>query len=251
MHKNYGHFIESIENFDSSSQLEQVKYISYFYCIINGVEEITATVVGDVFDTENLSRPGNVSDCLSKLSNKNPPVLIKKGNIYRFHRTIKKELDSIYLDKKHIQETSKALRELLLKVISPQQKSFLEEAIVCYEVKAYRASIVMTWLLTIDVLFEHVINYKISDFNEAMAKNSGYKNVTISGKESFTHLKSENDFITLLKSASIITGDQKKILEEKLGIRNTSAHPNSIEVKESKATNFIEDLIANVVSKFQ
>lgn len=250
MKRSYGDLVDSVENFDDLSQVEQVKYISYFYTIIGEKEEFTSTIIGDIFTAESLYRPPNVTDCLNKLVRRRPAILLKKGNLYSFQRTQKKALDDIYLDKKHIREISETMRGLLNKVNSVEQKAFLEEAITCYEVKSYRAAIVMTWLLTVDVLYEFVVKNKLTGFNSAMAKNGKYKNFTITKKEDFSELK-ENDFIMFLGSAAVITKDQKKILEEKLGIRNTAAHPNSIEIRESKASTVIEDLVPNIISKFQ
>lgn len=64
MKKSYGDLIDTVENFDNLSQIEQVKYISYFYTVISGKEEFTSTIIGDVFTSESLYRPSNVTDCL-------------------------------------------------------------------------------------------------------------------------------------------------------------------------------------------
>lgn len=250
MNLSYDALINKVEDFSNLSQVEQVKHIAYFYTIVGKAEEFTSTVVSNIFDTENLSRPSNVTHCLNMLASKKPAILLKKSNVYRFEKGVKKELDALFLDKKHIQAISQILRSLLPKVKSDEQRLFLQEAIICYEVKAYRAAILMTWLLTMDLLYEFVINNKLTEFNEAVSRNTSFKNVVFTNKDDFSSMK-ENTFITLLGSASIITGDQKKMLEEKLGIRNTAAHPNTIEIRESKVTNFIEDLIINIISKFQ
>lgn len=60
----------------------------------------------------------------------------------------------------------------------------------------------------------------------------------------------ESKFIEICRSANVISNEVRKILDEKLGIRNTCAHPNSIVISESKSTSFIEDLIENVMLKF-
>ena len=250
MDLSYETLIEKVQNFENLPQIDQVKYISYFYTLNQNKEEFTSTVIGDVFDKANLRRPSNVTQVLNVLSSKTPSVLLKKANSYRFERNAKKALDDVYLDKKHIRKISETLRDLLKKVNSAEQKAFLEEAIICYEVKTYRAAIVMTWLLTVDVMYEYVIKHKLGDFNNALSRNQKFKHITITKKEDFSDLR-ENDFIMLLGSASIITGDQKKILEEKLGFRNTAAHPNTIEIRESKVTGIIEDLVPNIISKFQ
>ncbi|HEX7415192.1 MAG TPA: hypothetical protein VF411_14195, partial [Bacteroidia bacterium] len=60
----------------------------------------------------------------------------------------------------------------------------------------------------------------------------------------------ENKFIEFCRTAKVISNDIRKILDTKLGIRNTFAHPSNIKVGESKAIEFIEDLISNVIIKF-
>lgn len=94
------------------------------------------------------------------------------------------------------------------------------------------------------------MKHKLADFNTALNKNPKFSNKSISKKEDFSQLQ-ESEFITTLVSASVITKDQRKILDEKLGTRNTAAHPNTIEIRESKVTGVIEDLVPNIISKFQ
>lgn len=47
------------------------------------------------------------------------------------------------------------------------------------------------------------------------------------------------------------TKGQKKLLDEKLRIRNTYAHPSSLTLSESKVNSFVEDLIVDIVSKIK
>jgi hypothetical protein len=56
-------------------------------------------------------------------------------------------------------------------------------------------------------------------------------------------------FIEILRSAAIVTKDIR-ILDEKLGFRNTCAHPNDIVIPESKVLAAIEDLVYNVLLKY-
>ncbi|MGE4430825.1 MAG: hypothetical protein AB7E05_08815 [Sphingobium sp.] len=42
----------------------------------------------------------------------------------------------------------------------------------------------------------------------------------------------------------------RKILDQKLGTRNSCAHPSGVTVNKSKVIDFIEDLVDNVILKF-
>ncbi|WP_348246147.1 hypothetical protein, partial [Salmonella enterica] len=60
----------------------------------------------------------------------------------------------------------------------------------------------------------------------------------------------EGKFIEFLRSASIVSGDVRKILDQKLGIRNTAAHPSTVKIAQSRANDFFDDLIENVYRKY-
>jgi hypothetical protein len=42
-----------------------------------------------------------------------------------------------------------------------------------------------------------------------------------------------------------------KAVSEKLGIRNSSAHPSAIVIKKSKVIEFVDDLVENVILKYK
>jgi len=241
-------FIDKVDGFDLLKQIEQVKLLAYFYTITHGKNDFSPSEIRDCFILENLKTPTNVAQYFPKLTEGKNPIFVKKGNNYSFHRSSKKELDELFLVNKHSQQTSTTLRNLLPKLTSKEQISFLDEAVSCFEIKCYRASIIMTWLLTIDAIYEMILTRYLAEFNTAIQANGQYKKVIITKKEDFNDLK-EADFITLLRVGKIFSGDIRKILLEKLDFRNTAAHPNTIVIKETKAISFIEDLIENVITK--
>ncbi|GAK59286.1 hypothetical protein U27_06263 [Candidatus Vecturithrix granuli] len=148
-------------------------------------------------------------------------------------------------------EALKNLQELLRKVKNPQENDFLQEAIKCFEVAALRATVIMVWNLTIDHLYEYILANKIIDFNRELAKNTDrrIKITAITQKDDFSEIP-ENKFLEFCRAGNIISNDVRKILDTKLGIRNTCAHPSNIKIYESKVIDFIEDLVSNVVLKF-
>ena len=101
----------------------------------------------------------------------------------------------------------------------------------------------------IDVLYEYIFKNKLSRFNSAIQTHGKYRNVIIKTKDDFSEIN-EASFIEIMRAGKIISKDIRKILDEKLGFRNTCAHPNPIKIKEPKVISFIDDLIENVVMKF-
>ncbi|MDH4656012.1 hypothetical protein E8E75_23985 [Pseudomonas sp. BN606] len=144
------------------------------------------------------------------------------------------------------------LRNLLPNVTDLHEQSFLQEAIDCYEIGARRAAIVMTWMLAVDHLCKYTFEKHLGDFNQVLSLNADkrVKITAVTKEDDFSEIP-EGKFIELLRQAGIITNDVRKILEVKLGIRNTAAHPSAISVSEVKATDFIIDLVENVVIKYK
>ncbi|MCH7561143.1 MAG: hypothetical protein IIC67_07235, partial [Thaumarchaeota archaeon] len=61
----------------------------------------------------------------------------------------------------------------------------------------------------------------------------------------------ETDFLAILKNIGSLSKTRHKLLEEKLGIRNTYAHPSSLTLTETKTISFIEDLINDIITKIK
>jgi hypothetical protein len=59
----------------------------------------------------------------------------------------------------------------------------------------------------------------------------------------------EFEGIEICNSASIITKDVHRISVQKLGRRNSAAHPSSVKIGQLQADEFIDDLVKNVVLK--
>ena len=61
----------------------------------------------------------------------------------------------------------------------------------------------------------------------------------------------ESEVIAICKDAGIITKDVFKIMDEKLGKRNSAAHPSSVSIGQLQTDALIVDLVDNVVLKLK
>jgi hypothetical protein len=149
-------------------------------------------------------------------------------------------------------ETSFLLRGLVPRVSDSAERSFLQEAIDCYEIGARRAAIVMTWQVATHHMCSHVLKNELAAFNAVLAKNLD-KRVKVTSVANIDHFSDipEGKLIEFLRSAKIISNDVRKILEAKLDIRNSAAHPSAVMISEVKATDFIIDLVDNVIAKYK
>lgn len=247
-------FALSANGFFGLTQTEQIDYFVYFLSISKSILKVNATLIRECFVLLDLLPYAYISQYLTnnlKKTSKAHPKFIRTKDGFQLHRERKLAIESSLTTKPLKAKAKSDLKSLLGVVTNPNENEFLKEAIDCFKIEAYRASIVMVWNLTIDHLFEFVLKHKLVDFNLALSKNTDkrIKITTVVKKDDFSEIP-EGKFIEFCKSSGIISNDVRKILDSKLGIRNSYAHPSSLKMLESKAVEFIEDLVNNVVLKY-
>ena len=222
------------------------RFIVYWAIEIQKLDSISYAHVGELFSALDIDPPDRPDVVLNQLKTAEEVVRTSAGE-YRPSAKLKTAMKAQLGSKTPLHEAEPQLQALLARVIRPDAKDFLEEAHLCLRAGASRAAIVITWIVTVDHLYEYVLRHKLADFNTALSKKFP-KFGAITTKDDFLELQ-EKDFVELCRSA-FITNDVRKILDEKLGIRNTAGHPSTVKVHPRKAANFIEDLVENVILKF-
>ena len=205
----------------------------------------------DAFVESGLPPPRQIQSSLAALSRGKTAPLVKYGpGAYALSVFGQKELQDYLGTTQSSASGQSALTALVGKISGDPEQRFLAEAIACVEVKARRAAVVMAWAMTVDHLERYVLNKKLAEFNGAWARRPDNRGRSIATQDDFLEIRDESTFIEILRSAAIITNDVRKILDEKLGFRNTCAHPNDIVIPESKVLAALEDLVYNVVLKY-
>jgi hypothetical protein len=240
-------FVEKLDGFGSWSSKMQVDYVVYFLTFKNGLESATVADINKCFELLDLGLYSRLPVYLSEETKSGRYIKSAKG--YRLQRAVLEMVHSQYeAEPKRIQ-VSKHLVDLVPSITESNEKQFLEEAINCYRVEAYRSAIVMVWILTIDHLQRFTYSTQLNEFNTALNAHSDKKMKPIVSYDDFSQLK-EGRFIELLKSANIISNDVRKILVDKLGVRNSAGHPSGVKISGHKATEFVIDLVENVLLKY-
>jgi hypothetical protein len=141
------------------------------------------------------------------------------------------------------------LTDLPNKLPNISEKVFLAEALNCYRVQAFRATIVMAWNLA----FDHLLNWILADaqrillFNQTAKVRYPKKDLSlISDFDGFSELK-EAEIIEVCRSANILSKNVVEVLREKLKRRNMAAHPSQLIFTQSQADDVITDLVNNVM----
>jgi hypothetical protein len=243
-------FYNSIDNEGRATPRDLVALFVYYLTVEIGAPVASAAEVSQCFDDCDLSPPSRLAAYLSEGLSSEPQRYVKgEHGGYKLQRHYREELSKMLGAERTVAQTSVELRRLESALQDGPKKAFLTETIDCFEAEANRAAVVMCWILTIDHLFDHVINHKLTEFNQALSTTPDKRVKKVLSREDLREL-SESRFIEYLRAAGIISNDVRKILDAKLGTRNSCAHPSGVTIKRSKAIDFIEDLITNVVVAF-
>ncbi len=218
-------FVGLHNDFFSLKASSQIDCFVYFLTIEKNLSGTQATAIRDCFITLNLTPYSNISQYLTDNLKGTPPKFIRIQNSYQLHRSTKESIDGMLNRNPIKKQAAVGLQALLTHVSNPTENEFLREAIDCFEIKAYRASVIMVWNLTVDHLFEYIMKHELANFNLILSGNTDkrIKVTQILVKDDFNEIP-EGKFIEFCRTAGIISNDIRKILDTKLGIRNTYAH---------------------------
>lgn len=245
-------FYNSINGAANLKQSDLIDLFVYFLTVDLGESSTTTNQVKECFVGCDLQPPAGIAVHFSRGLKTHPAKFVKVDGGYRLQRHMKEALAKKLGAETVTVQTSIELRRLEASFPEGSKKDFLKETIDCFEAKANRAAIVMCWILTLDHLFEYILSKKLAEFNTVLSKNTDkrIKVKIITKRDDFTEIP-ESKFIEFCRSAVIISNDVRKILDQKLGTRNSAAHPSGIVLLRSKVIDFIEDLVTNVILKYK
>jgi hypothetical protein len=243
-------FVDKFDDFSTWSPNKQADFIAYYLLAVQSVDNVTAKTISASAHSIDLKPHTRLPQYLSESANSKQSTYIKAaGGGYRLeHGTLQAIAKKVNNEPTKI-SVSAQLTDMVAKVGNPVEASFLQEAINCHRVKSHRAAIILVWIVAMYHLQNYIFANKLVEFNTALAKNPEKKMSKVTVFDDFSDI-GESKQIELARSAGIISNDVRKILDEKLGVRNSAAHPSGITFSEHKATEFALDLIGNVLLKY-
>lgn len=148
-----------------------------------------------------------------------------------------------------VTHSSRSLRGHADVISDSLTKSFVMEAIHCFEAKQYRAAVVFSWAGAVALLHKFVFSKKLTDFNtEATRRDPKWR---VAKQQDDLGRMKEHDFLDVCEAIAIIGKNVKQILQnECLMLRNACGHPNSVSIAENSVASHIEKLIHNVFARF-
>lgn len=140
------------------------------------------------------------------------------------------------------------LRRQLSGIPDPDTRSYVEEAVSCYEAGFYRSAIIMSWVGAVAVMYGNVHTHHLRAFNrEATRRNQRWRSAKTT--DDLSRMK-ESVFLDIIGSLSIIGRNVKTQLKACLDRRNACGHPSSLQIRANTAAHHLEVLLLNVFQRF-
>jgi hypothetical protein len=237
-------FVEPIASFSSKPAPYVVEVFAWYLHEVKQRDRFQTTEITGCFAEVHMARPANVSLILRRLCEKRPPRLIKDAKGYRLHQAARKDLSVALPQRATAVATTMLLNDLLGRVSDPAQKIFLTETLNCFKHHAYRAAVIMAWNLAFSEVLDRILTTHLAAFNSGVGTHNLKK--PIGERVDFEKLK-ESEVIKIAAAAGILGKETVKKLEEKLGKRNTAAHPSTVIVSVATAEEVIFDLVENIL----
>jgi len=148
-----------------------------------------------------------------------------------------------------ISNAAQSLRTHLKRTKTSNSEAFVEESIVCFEAKQYRAAVVLAWVGAMSVLHQFVFSRKLADFNtEANRRDKTWR--AAKSADDLGRMR-EHDFLDVLEAIGVLGKSVKMTLQNHcLQLRNSCGHPNGLKIAENSVAAHIEKLTLNVFSAF-
>jgi hypothetical protein len=250
---NLADVVQGIPNLAHWNHVEKIKFFAWHLHVHTGVEQFTAADIRGCYQDLHLDEPTSISPFLASMEKKRPKELIRDADGYKLEMRVRESLDKKYGTRGITIQVTDLLARLPASVPDLAERTFLDEALVCFKHGAFRAAIVMTWNLAYHHLCDHVLRKELVKFNAQWPLVfPGHHKKAIRGiarMEDFSDELKESEVIEICNSTGIISKDIHKILKGKLDRRNSAAHPSAVSISQLQAEEFIDDIVKNVVLK--
>lgn len=238
--------IEQVPGFDGSAPKEQIKVLAWWLHVRGGKEKFGAVDIRSCYDKLDIKELPALATYLTRMPDAKD-LLKEKGQL---SRSVRAEFDKKYGVHYSVVAVSKILTDLPALVPDVAERAFLNEALKCYRIEAYRSCIVMTWNLAYSHLLDWILreSARLAAFNAAISKRyPKLASLKITTYDEFLDELKESQVIEICNTANLFNSNIYKILKGKLDKRNIAAHPSTAIIVQSQADDAVTDLVNNVV----
>jgi hypothetical protein len=233
------------------SHNDKIKIFGWYLHVHKFIPTFSGADIGRCYATLHFAAPASFGGYFKNLFDRKE--LLKSGGAYKLENKVRETLDAKYGARELTVRINAMFLDLPNKIPNIAERTYLDEALTCYNHAAFRATVVMTWNIAYSHLCDHVFTKRLADFNArwrlsypGMHKN---KVRAIATMDDFNDELKESEVLLISRDAGVITKNIYNIMHAALGRRNAAAHPTSVMIDQIQTDAYIMDLITNVVLK--
>ncbi|MDQ1471695.1 MAG: hypothetical protein QOJ99_3175 [Bryobacterales bacterium] len=243
----------AIPGFIDKGHPEKIKILAWYLHAHKNLTSFPPADIRRCYDGLHFLLPSSFSGYFKNLDSSKE--FLKHASRYRLSARPRAALDALYAEKGHTVMITALLATLPAQIPDLAERTYLDEALICYKHGAFRAAIVITLNLPYHHLCDFILQEKLAEFNArwliSFPGQHRKRNLAIANMHDFGAELKESQVLTIAKDGGIISSDVYKILDEKLGKRNSAAHPSGVNIGQLQTDAFIDDLVKNVVLKLR
>jgi len=241
-----------VPNLGSLPHADLIRLLGWWLHAYKGKAHFSTTDIGLCYDELHIARPMSFSGYFKNLEDKDD--LLKNFSGYRLSGDLRVAFDTKYGHVKLKQPIKQLLKDLPSLLPNLAERKYLDEALICYESGALRATVVMVWNLAYAHLCDHIIRNRLADFNaQWQADHPGAHKKVVRSIKSIDDFNDEelkeHAVLKIALNAGIIVKNVYNILDPALKKRNAAAHPNNVVIDQTVLDGFVSDVINNAVLK--
>jgi hypothetical protein len=241
-------FIAGVDDFGDFGHTDKIRLFAWLQHFLFKRERFRTADINWCYDKLSYNRT-NTSQLLRNMEGKE---LLRDAKGYRCEGKFYAVYDARYGEHQITLSVRQMVKGLVNILPELGEKDIFQEALICLKYDAGRAAIIMVWNIAFYHLCQYILKCKAADFNNRIPVKYPKKwkvadMPLIKKYDDFGDEMSEREVLEVANSAGIITGDMFKVYVEKLGKRNSVAHPSQTHVTQVQAEGFIDDLLNNTV----
>ncbi|HEX9927283.1 MAG TPA: hypothetical protein VGB02_01940 [Pyrinomonadaceae bacterium] len=157
--------VNGISNFSNWKDAEKIRFFAWFIHSKKNRERFSSKDIKDCYVELGLNQPSSISSFLYAMENRKPKEVLHNSQGYILEKRVKDDFEKKYGQRQASIQVDALLTELTDKVPDLEERTFLNETLICYKCKAFRAAIVMAWNLAFDHLCHYVLKKHLAKFN--------------------------------------------------------------------------------------
>jgi hypothetical protein len=240
--------VEFLDPLRKAGQPDQALAVLFYLKHEEALEQAQAGTVRQGLERARISgaKKMNVSRALGKCGSR----VDRDGQLWSITTTGEdhvRQLLALPDSRPQAQHDVQSLEKLAVTVENEAVRGYIQEAILCLQVGAFRAAIVFLWTGAVATLREEVWKQK-SNKEIQSALQAHRQNAKFRKKEDFAYVQ-DSELLQIAFDLSLIDKTEKGMLSQNLDLRNGCGHPTKFNPREKKTSSFIEDVVGIVFTQ--